>query len=163
MRAVRLIGVVVGVLALATPAQAAFPGINGKVAFETNRDGNSEIYVVNPNGSGLVRLTSNTATDSDPAWSPDGTKIAFESNSDPRGTNPEGDMEIFVMDADGTDPVQLTHNALRDEGPAWAPDGTMLAYSGGTDDDHLDINVMTAAGVHLETLTDYPGHDESPD
>ena len=48
-------------------------------------------------------------------------------------------------------------------GPAWSPDGTLIAYSSGSDNDHLDINVMTAGGVHLRTLTDYPGHDESPD
>ena len=67
------------------------------------------------------------------------------------------------MNADGSNPTQLTHNALWDEGPAWSPDGTLIAYSSGSDNDHLDINVMTAAGVHLRTLTDYPGHDESPD
>ncbi len=67
------------------------------------------------------------------------------------------------MDADGANPTQLTHNALHDEGPAWSPDATMLAYSSGRDDLHLDINVMTSAGVHLRQLTDYEGRDESPD
>ena len=67
------------------------------------------------------------------------------------------------MNADGSNPVMLTDNALHDEGPAWSPDGTMLAYSSGADNDHLDINVMTAGGVHLRTLTAYAGRDESPD
>ncbi len=77
------------------------------------------------------------AYDSAPAWSPDGARIAFESDADVAGANPERDLEIWVMDADGSDAVQLTHNALHDEGPAWSPDGTMLAYSSGQDNVHL--------------------------
>ena len=59
--------------------------------------------------------------DSAPAWSPDGTKIAFESRLDVLGANPGGDMEIWVMNADGTDPRMLTSNTAHDEGPAWSP------------------------------------------
>lgn len=67
------------------------------------------------------------------------------------------------MNADGTDVRQLTHNALHDEGPAWSPSGRYLAYTSGIDNEHGDINVMTASGRHLRTITDYPGLDESPD
>ena len=78
--------------------------------------------------------SSPTSYDSAPAWSPDGRQIAFESTMD-------GDREIYVMNADGTNIRQLTHNTLWDEGPAWSPDGTKLAFSSGADDAaprHLD-------------------------
>ena len=64
-------------LAKAGPAQGAYPGDNGKIAFETNRDGNLEIYSMNPDGSSQVNLTNDPAEDTDPVWSPDGSRIAF--------------------------------------------------------------------------------------
>jgi TolB protein len=127
-------------------------------------DTDRAIQTLNADGTGLRTLFDIVgAYDSAAAWAPDGTRIAFESNADVGGGNPERDMEIWVMDAGGTNPTQLTHNALHDEGPAWSPDGTLLAYSSGADDGHLDVNVMTAAGVHVRRLTDYAGRDESPD
>ncbi len=68
---------------------------NGKIAFTSDRDGNYEIYVLNADGSEQTRITNNTASDSDPAWSPHGTKIAFTSDRD-------GNYEIYVMNADGS-------------------------------------------------------------
>jgi hypothetical protein len=69
---------------------------------------------VNADGSGLVRLTNNGFSDDAPAWSPDGTKIVFHSNAD-------GDYEIFVMDANGGNRTQLTHNTRGDSVPDWQP------------------------------------------
>ena len=94
--------------------------------------------------------------DSAPAWSPDGRQIAFESDLD-------GDREIFVMNADGSNVRQITHNTLWDEGPAWSPDGTKFAFSSGADDLHLDIWTMNVDGTNPRQLTTYPGRDESPD
>ena len=127
-------------------------------------DTDRAIQLMNADGTGLTTLFNVPgAFDSGPAWSPDGTRIAFESNADVAGGNPGRDGEIWLMDADGANPRQITYNSVHDEGAAWSPDGTMFVYAGGPDNDHVDINVMTAAGVHLRRLTDYEGRDESPD
>jgi dipeptidyl aminopeptidase/acylaminoacyl peptidase len=95
--------------------------------------------------------------DSGPAWSPDGRQIAFESTLD-------GDMDVYVINADGTNLRKLTQNDDRhDEGPAWSPDGRQIVYSSGPDDLHEDIYVMNADGSDPRQLTTYPGRDESPD
>ena len=122
------------------------------------------IFTARPDGTELQLVYDAAGVmDTAPAWAPDGHRIAFESNSDPTGGNPEGDREIFTVGADGTGVRQLTHNAEHDEGPAFSPDGTMIVYSGGRDDQHGDIRVMTTDGELVSRLTDFDGRDESPD
>lgn len=91
------------------------------IAFSSNRDGNMEIYSMDPDGGQVVRLTNNPASDTQPAWSPDGKQIAFTSDR-------SGAVEIYVMDiASDVDGVydsnvyQLTHNSEEDAGPVWKP------------------------------------------
>ena len=64
---------VLGALLAGTSAYGAYPGGNGRIAFESSRDGNLEIYSMNPDGSGQTNLTNDPAEDTDPVWSPDGT------------------------------------------------------------------------------------------
>jgi Tol biopolymer transport system component len=86
---------------------------DGTIAFQSNRDGNSEIYITDANGSVQTRLTNNAAEDVDPEVSPDGLKIVFASN---RG----GDSELYIMNIDGTGVTQLTDNAgSSDSSPDW--------------------------------------------
>jgi len=95
-----------------------------KIAFESRRDGNYEIYVMNADGSNPTRLTENTAiTDGYPVWSPDGTKIAFISNRD-------GQRDIYIMNADGSKVTRLTENSFNESSLSWSPDGTKIAFCG---------------------------------
>src|SRR4051812_13230964 len=87
----------VAIAAIATlPAAAASAAVNGRIAFvRTVAPGESDIYAINPDGTGLARLTSAPGADSDPAWSPGGTKVAFTSDR-------AGNEDVYVMNADGT-------------------------------------------------------------
>ena len=70
----------------------------GTIAFTTTRDGNAEVYTVRSDGTGLENVSSDVAQDGQPAWSPDGTKLAFVSTRGGNGTT----ADIYVMNADGT-------------------------------------------------------------
>jgi len=128
--------VVAGVTALITfhIVCAPLPRITGRLAFVTERDGNSEIYAVNADGTDPVRLTTNTAADEGPAWSPDGKRIAFVSNRD-SGGEPLGGSNIYTMDADGSNVVRLTFGSFN-SGPSWSPDGRKIVFSGLRDGQH---------------------------
>ncbi len=131
--------------------------VNGKIVFQSNRDGNTEIYVMDADGSNQTRITNNTVPDVQPRWSPDGTKIAFSSVRAPSG------QEIWVMNADGTGQTQLTTAAGLDSTPAWSPDGTKIAYSAvGAGGFNLDVFVMNADGTNVVNLTNDFGGDSSP-
>ena len=146
--------IAVGLLVSARPAVGAFPGANGKIAFTSGRDGTSEIYVMNADGSGQTRLT-NTPGAAAPAWSPDGEKIAFMSSD---GVNPSS-TEIYVMDADGADQTRLTNNTVGDDAPAWSPDGTKIAFHRGCGTRCVEIWVMDADGMNQAVLV----ADTAPD
>ncbi|HUS81287.1 MAG TPA: hypothetical protein VM283_08475, partial [Armatimonadota bacterium] len=90
-----------------------------QLAFVSIRDGNPEIYVVNADGTGLKRLTSNAAEDIRPAWSPDGGLIAFVSDRD-------GDQDIWVMTPRGERQTNITNTNAFDDAPCWSPDGARL-------------------------------------
>src|SRR5947199_156333 len=105
---------------LASRAEAS-PPFNGRIAFESERDGNKEIYTMNPDGTGQVNVSNNPAVDVNPSWSPDGTKIAFDSTRD-------GNAEIYVMNANGAFQTRLTNNTVSDQAPSFSPDGTKILF-----------------------------------
>ncbi len=92
-----------------------------KVVFTSRRDGNFEIYIMNPDGSDQINLTQHRAKDASPVWSPTGEQILFTSD---RG----GIEDLYLMDADGTNVRQVFKKIIGREFPTWSPDGKTLAY-----------------------------------
>jgi TolB protein len=129
-----------------------------RVLFTSFRDGNGEIYEMDPTGGAETNLTTNPALDTDPARSPDGRLIAFTSN---RGGDSLSASEIYVMNADGTNAVRLTTNDSYDGRPAWSPGGKKLVFVS-LRDGNPEIYSMNADGTGQLRLTRNPGLDLSP-
>lgn len=118
-----------------------------RLAFATNRDGNYEIYTINPDGTNPIRLTNTSARDVHPTWSPDGRKIAFVSDRD-------GNNEIYVMNAiTGSIIGRLTNNTFDDIDPAWSPDGKKIVFSSKRDGQQYDLYTMNSDGSGQTQLT----------
>jgi Tol biopolymer transport system component len=141
-------------LAGAHDGRGAFPGSNGRIAFESERDGNAEIYSMESDASDQRRLTQNPAADTDPAWSPDGTQIVFTSNRD-------GNDEVYKMNADGTGQTRLTTSPGSDSNPAWSPGGRNIVFVSRRDG-QAEIYVMNADGTGQTRLTDNSAPDAVP-
>ena len=128
------------------------------IAFVSNRDGNNEIYVMNPDGSGQKRLTNHAANDEHPSLSPDGRRIAFASDRD-------GNSNIWVMNADGSGaPERLTSHEKTDSWPSWSTQiggGHHIAFASNRRGNY-DIYIMNADGTDMTRLTQDPADEWAP-
>jgi TolB protein len=137
-------------LALLSACPQKHPGDDspymGKILFSSDRDGNYEIYLMNPDGTGLVNLTKNPGADYTPRWSQDRSQIVFVSERD-------GDPEIYVMNPDGSNQRRVTHDKGRDLYPDFSPDGKRLTFTSDRSGNQ-DIYVADFDGKDLSHLTD---------
>jgi TolB protein len=126
-----------------------------KILFTSERDHpnadpakiTSEIYVMNADGSGQTRLTTNEVEDWTPRWSPNGKRIVFASP----GTQAGYDFDVYVMNADGSGRQDLTPGPGRDFTPAWSPNGQRIAFAS-NDGGNYDVYVMNADGTGVTKL-----------
>ena len=148
------------VVLVLTPLMLAVE-VQARIAFDSNRDGNSEIYVMDADGGNLQRLTNHPDGDFHPSWSPDGKWIAFLSRRDQVRSKHGIAAEIYVMDAGGGNPQRLTNDPHDDYHPSWSPDGKQIAFAS-VRDGNTDIYVIDADGGNEQRLTNNPLYDYSP-
>lgn len=131
------------------------------ILFTSDRDGNQEIYIVRLDGSDLQNLSNNTADDYQPFWVSDaglfptpGDRIAFTTTRD-------GNQEIYVMKADGTEQTNLTNNPGEDFYPRATRSGALITFASTRDGDQ-EIYVMNADGTDQHNITNSPSQDTQP-
>lgn len=122
-----------------------------KLVFNSYRDGNTNIYRMNPDGTGLERLTDDPADEWVASYSPDGTQIAFVK-----------DWDVWTMDINGTNQINRTNNPARDNFYCWSKDGSKIFFSSDRDGDY-EIYSMNPDGSEQINRTQNPAYDCYPD
>lgn len=179
--------VLIALAIAATPAYAAFPGDNGKIAFD---DGSNVLSTVNPDGTGLTGI----GFGKHPSWSPDGRKLAFTSNVAIYTANPDGSGQTTVLDwgsdvngiayapdgqhlaasltrcdpvcrhdiytlkLDGSELTDLTPDSYEDLNPSWSPDGSRIAFEGFRGG-RFTLFTIKPDGTDLRSVSPFSGTD----
>lgn len=126
------------------------------VAFTATEGGNSDVWVMNADGSGARRLTREPALDLSPSWSPDGKRIAFVSDR-------AGSPQIYVMSADGSGVRRLTFQGNYNQTPQWSPRGDLLAFTARDERKVFDLFVVSPDSGKIDRITQDQGRtNEDP-
>ena len=125
-----------------------------RIVFESNRNGNGDIYAIDIDGNNLVQLTDSPADDGSPACSPYAKKIVFKSDR-------HGPPDLYMMDSDGNNIVRLTNSNWREAAPFWSPDGTKIAFTSFRAG-NWEIYTMDTDGTNLMRLTNNEISETSP-
>ena len=150
----------------------ATPGLRC-ILYESVVDGNSEVFIINEDGSAATNLTNHPSYDGMPSWSPDGSEIVFvsdrgevgESGSEGGGENSGGEGggaeagggesrgDVYIMNADGTNVSRITTDGAGYAFPKLSPDGTMIAFDAARESDNAQVYVMDANGGNVRRVT----------
>ena len=141
------------VVPTATPVPAVLQA-RGSLVYTVRENGRDDIWAVNVGERVPVRLVSSAEDDRDPAWSPDGRRLAYASRQD-------GNWEIYIYDITSGDTTRMTYDLSFQGGPGWSPDGAWLVYES-YQGSNLDIYVMRADGSDIRRLTEHPEPDFAP-
>ena len=138
----------------ASNVQAALAPDRMHIAFSSNRSGNFDLYVMDPDGQNLRRLTSGPSNEGEPAWTPDGTRIVYTVTS---GTN----TQVASIAADGTDNRQLTTASGGNHSPTVSPDGRSIAFVSAREGNHA-LYTMNLDGTGQRRLSKGSARETSP-
>lgn len=159
-------------------AEATFSPLGDRIVFTSDRDGDLDIYTMAPDGSDVVRLTDRVGYDGGPFFSPDGSKIVWRAEYPEPGAETEdyqnllaqglirpGELEIMVMNADGSDQHQVTHLGGANFAPFFHPSGEKIIFSSNHLDPtgrEFDLFMVNLDGTGLERITTAEGFDGFP-
>jgi TolB protein len=147
---VAAVAIVALLVANAGPGSASFPVRPGKIAFTSDAAGSDDILVMNADGSGRENLTTGPDEDTDPAWSPDGRRLAF--------VRADAQPAVYLVRADGSGLRRLTAGSS----PAWSPDGQRIVFSRRVGRG-VDLYVIRADGRGLRRLTRTAATEDEPE
>jgi len=160
-------------------AEATITRDGKKIVFTSTRDGDLDIYTMDADGSHVKQLTHELGYDGGPFWSYDGKKIVYRAEHPKtpkeivdykdllsRGLIRPGNLEIWVMDADGNNKHQVTHNGAANFAPYFLPDGKRIIFASNMADPKngrdFDLYIINEDGAGLERITYYPDFDAFP-
>lgn len=149
------------------------------IVFTSTRNGDLDVYTMDADGKNVKQLTHELGYDGGPFWSYDGKKIVYRAehpqtpeqiadykNLYARGLIRPGNLEIWVMNADGSGKHQVTHNGAANFAPYWLPDGKRIIFASNVtntkDPAGFDLYIVNEDGSGLERITYYPGFDAFP-
>jgi Tol biopolymer transport system component len=139
-----------------TPTPVPTPqGNGGKIAFISNRgdDGYFQVYLMDSNGNNVTQLTFDEVNKSTPMWSPDGTKLLYVADGGEGPYNTRLHLDIWVIDADGSNPTNLTQSRRDDADPVWSPDGSQIVFTSERVSDSPQLFIMNADGSEVDLIS----------
>ncbi len=159
-------------------AEAVLSPDGKTIVFTSLKDGDLEIYTMNADGTNVKRLTTTAGYDGGPWWSPDGTKIVYRAHHPKdsvelrqyrellaQGMIRPSKVELYVMNADGSDNRQITSLGGANFGPSWTPDGKRIIFSSNHKNPrsgNFDLFLVDLDGKNLEQVTNSPVFDGFP-
>ena len=161
-----LVAVLLATVAAVGPVKAAFLGDNGVITFASDRGGHWDVYQMGRGGSQRTKLTDVRGDNHDPAWSADGTKIAFTNDQGCDFIEGSCGADIYRMDADGSNEINLTNSPPSyDSDPAWFPGSNRIAFRSdrsGNDDIYVMAFDSNGRSTGLTRLTTSAAPDMQP-